>query len=103
MASKHLPRSGLYLIAFNRPLRGPPKANALPATHASVSFDLVSVDTLRVEPLAQRAVIRPRRLVTDHPAAHTNQCTRTTIAHSVVVLGMGDGLTSLKSTARSPI
>ncbi len=43
------------------------------------------------QPLPQRPVIGPRRLVTDHPAAHTNQCTRPTLAHPVMLPGMGDG------------
>jgi len=42
------------------------------------------------QPLPQRPVIRPCRLVTDHPAAHTNQCTRPTLVHPVMLPGMGD-------------
>lgn len=41
--------------------------------------------------LPQRSIIRPCRLVTDHPAARTSQCTRPTLAHPVVRLGMGNG------------
>ena len=44
------------------------------------------------QPLPQRPVIGPCRLVTDHSAAHTNQCTRPTLAHPVMLPGMGDGL-----------
>lgn len=39
----------------------------------------------------QRPVIRPRPFITDHHAAHSNQCTRLTFAHPVMLPGMGDG------------
>lgn len=42
------------------------------------------------QPLPQCAVIRPCRLETDHPAAHSNQSTRPTLAHPVMLPGMSE-------------
>ncbi len=42
------------------------------------------------QPLSQRPVIQPRRLATDRPLVHTNQCTRPTLVHPVMLPEMGD-------------
>lgn len=49
-----------------------------------------AVETLD-EAVPHRPVIRPCRLVTDHPAAHANRTTRPTLAQPVLLTGMSDG------------
>jgi hypothetical protein len=54
--------------------------------------DMIGISIHRLEaPVTSMTRIFPLPPMAAHPAAHTNQCTRSTLAHPVMLPGMGDG------------